>query len=250
MKYVDENYGEKLFVPWKKFNHPELGEGEIGGMIPVARNNAFPGDPLRHVCENHWQFELFRAGLQPDIVITDAKAEVLYTTNSASEAAAVQAGDSVTINKGNSKGRYKIVEVTATIENKGKLATHIGRGADLPINRDDLVWLIGEKGKVTFIQGTAFQTLGVLEGAMAIPGYRGGGAARSGPGGAMGQQMPMYPGPSPQRMFGQRFRPSEVSQGGSKRTVKWLVAVEGDSPLKIVFTSQKGGTKVKDLVLQ
>jgi hypothetical protein len=249
-KYIDDNYGRKLFIPWTKFTHPELGEGEIGGMLPVARNNAYPGDPLRYVCENHWQFELFRAGLQPDIVISDAKAEVLYTANSASEAAAAQSGDSVTISKGQSKGRYKIVEVTATIENKGKLATHIARGADIPENRDDVVWLIGDKGKITYLQGTAYQTLGVLEGAMAIPGYRGGGAARPAPGGQMGPQMPMYPGPMPQRMFGQRFRPAEVTQGGSKRTVKWLVAVEGDSQLKIVFTSQKGGTKVKDLVLQ
>jgi len=249
-KYIDDNYGRKLFIPWTKFTHPELGEGEIGGLLPVARNNAYPGDPLRHVCENHWKFELFRAGLQPNIEITEAKAEVLYTTNSASEAAAVQTGESVTVNKGNSKGRYKIVEVTATIENKGKLATHLARGTDIPENREDVVWLIGEKGKVTYIQGSAFQTLGILEGAMAIPGYRGGGTARSAPGGQMGPQMPMYPGPTPQRRFGQRFQPTEVSQGGSKRTVKWLVAVEGDTPLKIVFTSQKGGTKVKDLALQ
>jgi hypothetical protein len=251
MKYVDEKYGEKLFIPWKKFNHPELGEGEIGGLLPVARNNAFPGDPLRHVCENHYQFELFRAGLQPDIVITDAEAKVLYTANNTNEAAVTQRGDSVTISKGKSKGRYKIVEVTAVIENKGKLATHLARGAQLPKNREDVVWLIGERGRITYIQGSAFQRLGVIEGTMPIPGYRGGGVPRPAQGGQMQRMMPMYPPGYPMmRMFGQRFQPTQVDQRGPKRTVKWLVAVEGNSPLKIVVTSQKGGTKVKDLVVQ
>jgi hypothetical protein len=32
--------------------------------------------------------------------------------------------------------------------------------------------------------------------------------------------------------------------------VKWLVAVEGDTPLKVVVTSQKGGTAVKDLAVR
>jgi hypothetical protein len=238
LKYQDEKYGGKLFVPWKSYNHPELGQGEIGGWIPKYQSNALPGDPLLYVCENHWQFELFRAGLQPDIVITDAKAKVLYTTNHANDSAVSQKGDQVSITKGKAVGKYKIVEVTATIENKGKLATHIARGAQIPENRQDVVWLIGDRGKITYLQGTAFQQLGVLEGAMKIPGYSGRAAARP------GQQQ------SQQRRFGPRFRPTQVNQTGPKRTVKWLVAVEGNSPLKIVFTSQKGGTVVKEVSIE
>jgi hypothetical protein len=48
----------------------------------------------------------------------------------------------------------------------------------------------------------------------------------------------------------QRLQPTEVKSGGTKRKVKWLVAVEGDTPLKVVVTSQKGGTKVKNLSIQ
>jgi hypothetical protein len=33
----------------------------------------------------------------------------------------------------------------------------------------------------------------------------------------------------------------------NRREVRWLVAIEGDSPLKVVVSSQKGGTKVKEL---
>jgi hypothetical protein len=32
--------------------------------------------------------------------------------------------------------------------------------------------------------------------------------------------------------------------------VSWLIAVEGDLPLKIALTSQRGGTTVKDLLIQ
>jgi hypothetical protein len=32
--------------------------------------------------------------------------------------------------------------------------------------------------------------------------------------------------------------------------VTWLVAIEGNSPLKIVLTSQKGGTKVRELTVR
>ena len=250
MKYQDEKYGGKLFVSWKAFKHPELGEGEIGGWIPKYQSNALPGDPLRYVCENHWQFELFRAGLQPNIVITDAKAKVLYTANNASQAAAAQKGDQVTVQKGKSVGRYKIVEVTAVIENTGKLATHVARGAQIPENRNDVVWLIGDPGKITFLQGTAFQQLGVLEGAMSIPGFSERGAGGSARGQSGMGQMPGMPGMPMGRRFGSRFQPTQVNQPGPKRFVKWLIAVEGNTQLKIVFTSQKGGTKVKEIAIE
>jgi len=249
LKYQDEKYGGKLFIPWKKYNHPELGEGEIGGWIPKYRSNALPGDPLLKVCEKHWQFELFRAGLQPEIAISNAKARVLYTVNNANQAIASQSRDQVTVKKGKSKGKYKIVEVTATIENKGKLATHIARGAQLAGNREDVAWLIGNPKKVTFLQSTPFQKLGVIEGTMKIPAY-----SRGSPP-SQQQQMQrsrrfMMPGLPMQRRRQPRAEPTQVSKGGSKREIRWLIAVEGNTPLKIVATSQKGGTKVKNLSIQ
>jgi hypothetical protein len=247
LKYQDEKYGGKLFVTWKKFNHPELGEGEIGGWLPNYRNNAWPGDPLRKVCETHWQFELFRAGLLPDILITDVKTKVLYTTNSAKEAKAIQRGDQVTIEKGQSKGKYKVVEVTVKVENQGKLATHVARGAQLPGSREDVIWLIGDRDKTTYLLNTPFQKMGVLEGTMKIPGYKGQGMppAASEP---RRQRRFFFPPGYPMPWMGQQQRePTKVDQKGPSRTVTWVVAVEGDTPLKIVTTSQKGGTKVKQV---
>ncbi len=246
LKYQDEKYGGKLFISWKKFKHPELGEGEIGGWIPKYRSNALPGEPLIGVCEKHWQFEKFRAGLQPEIVITEAKARVLYTANSARDTVVSQKDNQVTIKKGKSRGKYKIVEVTATIENKGKLATHLARGARLAGNREDVVWLIGNRDRITYLQGSPFQKLGIIEGTMKIPGY----AVRDARSFQQAQQQRRMPSGRPRFRRQPRYRPTQVKQTGPKRRVTWLIAVKGDSPLKIVVASQKGGTKVKKLSIQ
>jgi hypothetical protein len=255
----DAKYGGRLFVPWKAYRHPELGEGEIGGWIPKYRGNALPGEPLLGVCENHWQFEKYRAGLLPDVQVTDVKATVLYSAANAAEAQAVRQGDAVTIRRGSGKGRYKVIEVTAVIENKGPLATHVARGATLQNNREDAVWLIGARGKVTYLQGGVWQRLGVLDGTMKIPGSTAGPdrpAAMGQRGGAPGMPgLPAIPGMPPGKprfQMGQRGQaaPAGPPQTGPKREVKWLVAVADDAPLKVVSTCQKGGTSVRDVVVK
>lgn len=118
LKYQDEEFGSKFFIPWKKYNHPELGEGEIGGWIPRYRgNNTFPGETLVAVCDTQYKFEIFRAGLLPDISITDANARVLYKTDNVKEAIANHQRDNTTIRKGKTKGKYNIVEVSTMWRN-------------------------------------------------------------------------------------------------------------------------------------
>ena len=248
LKYQDEKYGGKYFLPWKKFRHPELGEGEIGGWLPGYRNNAWPGEPLREVCEKHWQFELYRATLLPHVVITKATAKVLYS-GSGGTAQAEKKNDTFTIKKTSAGSKVKIIEVTAVIENQGKLATHVARGASLAGNREDAVWLIGDRDKIRFLQGTPFQILGVLEGTMKIPGYQAGRVSleRSTTSRRFSRRFMMRPGYPMGMMFFRRRGPDRVDQPGPRRTVKWLVAVEGNPPLKIVVTSQKGGTYVKTI---
>ncbi len=249
LKYQDDTFGGKFFVPWKSYKHPELGDGEIGGWISQYRtNNALPGQPLVNVCEKHWQFELFRAGLMPEIVITDAKAKVLSTSSSGGGEVVRQNGDQVTIKKKGAAGSVKIVEVTAVIENKGPLATHLAKGATLPCLREDVVWLVGDREKVTFLQGTPFQKLGVLDGQMAIPGLKG----KKGP--DVPEQRSMQwmrrrRAPTVIRPLRQRQKSDAKKEkpSGPKRNVSWLVAVRDNAPLKIVVSSQKGGTVVKRL---
>ena len=248
LKYQDEQYGGEYFIDWKPFKHPELGDGEIGGWkSPAGRNNAFPGKPLINVCEKHWQFELFKATLLPELEITKATANILYSANSAQMATASGDGSEVTIKKGKGSGKYKIIEVTVNIENQGNLATHIARGAQLAGNRPDVVWLVGDRDKITFMQGTPYQKVGVLEGKMRIPGYR----ARPQ---SSDIDQPQRRGGMPYSPMMYQFMRARVSydqpgekQTGPKREVKWLIAVEGDTPLKVIVSSQKGGTKVKSI---
>jgi len=251
LKYQDEKYDGKLFIPWQAYEHPDLGAGEIGGWISqYSGGNAFPGEPLVNVCEKHWQFELYRAGLLPQIEIAEANAETLYATDNARAASVAGHGNEVKVQRGSEKGKYKIVQVTATIENKGLLATHLARGAEMAGNREDGVWLIGDRDKISFLQGTPFQRLGVLEGQMKIPGYGAGPASvsqsrqptrRVQPG-----VPPGYPQPEGRRSMDPNRR---EQQRGPSREVTWLIAVEGDTPLKVVVTSQKGGTAVKNLAI-
>ena len=161
-------------------------------MSTYVGGNALPGPSLEHVAETHWQFELFKAGLLPRVEITEASAETLS----------------------NSDGT-RIVKVTATVTNTGQLATHLERGARLAGNRNDAIWLIGDRNRVNYLQGDVWQSLGTLSGVMATPGGGEGGA-----------------------------------QSGNTREVTWLVSIEGNSPLKLVLTSQKGGTRVRELTVR
>lgn len=244
LKYQDEKFNGKFFVPWKSFKHPDLGQGEIGGWIPMYyANNAFPGETLIGVCETHWQFEFFRAKLLPEVVITETSTNVIYSSDKASDAKALAIEEGFNIQKGKSKKNYRIVEVKASIENKGALATHLAKGASLAGNRQDVVWLIADPDKITFLQGSAFRKIGVLEGNMKIPGYKAGPPAS-------GDRQQARQG-RPQRM-GQApgGEDSIKPQTGPKREIKWLIAIEGDTDIKIVVTSQKGGTDIKNLSIK
>ena len=249
LKYQDENFEGKLFIPWQPFKHSELGEGEIGGWIPKYNgDNAFPGEPLINVCETHWQYELFRAKLLPEVIITDTRAKTLYSTNNAQSATMSEEETRVEIKKGKSMGKYRVVEVVIKIENKGQLATHIARGAELAGNRQDVVWLIGDRDKITYLQGTPFQKIGVLEGQMKIPGYTGKPRPPTTQRTRTRGFMPSYPMFQRRRMIS--YEQPGKQQTGPTREVKWLIAVEGETPLKVIVASQKGGSKVKSLTIK
>ena len=247
LKLNDEKYGGRLFVPWAAYKHPELGAGEIGGWIPKYRSNALPGDPLREVCEKHWQFEKFRASLLPEIVVTEASGKILAEADSTAAAEAIVKGEAVTIRRSGNRSRVKIVEITAVIENKGPMATHVARGATLRNNREDVVWLVGDRTKLAVLQGGAWQRLGVIDGTLRIPGFASG-PARGAQGTRAGTppELSMRPAGLPQ-MRGARGGAADEGppQTGPRREVKWLVAVEGDASLTVVVSSQKGGTAAK-----
>ena len=118
-----------------------------------------------------------------------------------------------------------------------------GRGADLRGNRQDVVWLIGDRDRVKFLQGTPWQRLGVIDGAMAVPGYTAGAGAPATPRGGAARS-------SSGRRGSAGSWPDDARQSGAKREVTWLVAVTGDAPLRIAVSSQKGGTTVATVKIQ
>ncbi|MDR1779169.1 MAG: hypothetical protein LBR50_00375 [Tannerella sp.] len=201
LKYLDDK-GYKLYLDWKPAKHPKYGDVEVGGWVgQVGRNNAYPGAILENICERQWQFDLFRSTLMPQLAIND-----------------------ITVKK-QSSGGTTVLEISVEVENTGKLPTGLANTENIPLNRGDVVWLIGENNKVTFLSGNPYEKLGQLNGTMPIPGFEQRGAG--GPGGGFG--------------------PAANAGPSNKKTVKWIVALEGSEKLKIVASSLKGGTVVKEV---
>ncbi len=243
----DAPAGYGAFFDWA---YGQFGSFAMSTQLPDAQP-----DTLEKVCDAAWQFERYKATLLPRVAITDASAKVLYTTNQATRAVANQESDAVVIKKSGAPGRYRVIEVTATIENTGILPTQVANGPTLRGNREDVIWLIGANGKITFLEGSRWLRLGVLQGTFALPpaprqaeagrgrGAGGGGGGRGGRQGLPGQL-------ALSQMREQRPEAPAMRQTGNRRVVSWLVAVEGDAPLKLAVTSQRGGTQARDLVIQ
>ncbi len=224
----------------------------IQAWDPQHQTKPVPGDGLAEICERHWQFEKFKASLLPHVAITDATAKLLYTTNQAVRATGVQDGDAVIVKKaGAAPGRYRVVQITATVANTGGLPTQVAQGTQLRGNREDVVWLLGDRTRITFLDGTRWMRLGVLDGTTALPAaspVQGGPGARGGGGGGRGGGT--APATALAGLRVQRPEAAGVRQSGSQRVVSWLVAIDGDTPLKLAATSQKGGTVVRDVTIQ
>ena len=236
--------GYGLFFDWA---YGQFGSFAMSTQLPDGQ-----GGTLAKVCDTAWQFEHYKATLLPRVEITDASAKVLYTTNQATRAVASQDGNAVTIKKSGAAGRYRIIQVTATVENVGPLPTQAATGATLRGNREDAIWLLGATGKITFLEGSRWLRLGVLQGTIPLPAGpppapapagRGAGGGRGGRGAGPGA-------PALAQLRQQRPETPPDRQTGSRRVVSWLVAVDGDAPLKLAVTSQRGGTQTRDLTIQ
>lgn len=64
--------GIPAFVDWTPFNHPELGEVEIGGFLPYAVNNP-PADWVPELGTKQGEFLVAVAGMLPRVRVADTK---------------------------------------------------------------------------------------------------------------------------------------------------------------------------------
>ncbi|MCJ7565654.1 MAG: peptidase, partial [Candidatus Aminicenantes bacterium] len=73
LRTIDEELGGKYFTPWHKFNHPTLGEVEIGGFNPKFWNQNPPPELLEEWAKKEAMFNLFLYKSLPQVKIVSTK---------------------------------------------------------------------------------------------------------------------------------------------------------------------------------
>jgi len=75
LKFNDEQLGGRCFVEWTAFEHPQLGQVEIGGWkTKEIRQNA-PAEFLPDECDRNAQFTVRTATMTPQLAIGDVRVE-------------------------------------------------------------------------------------------------------------------------------------------------------------------------------
>jgi hypothetical protein len=72
LRTIDEELGGRYFKPWAKFNHPTLGEVEIGGFNPKFWRQNPPVEILEEWIKKEARFNLFLAGSLPQVKVVSA----------------------------------------------------------------------------------------------------------------------------------------------------------------------------------
>ncbi len=67
----------RLFVPWKKTNHPQLGEVEVGGMDTRVGLSNPPTERVARICEEHSKMFLRVAAMTPSLHVKHEKTTTL-----------------------------------------------------------------------------------------------------------------------------------------------------------------------------
>ncbi len=88
---------ETLFRPWKKFQHPQLGEVEMGGFLTHHLANPTLGN-LQNIARGTYQFTVDHAQRHPRVVLEDLQVEAV--------------GD-------------KVYRIRVRVANRGALPTHV-----------------------------------------------------------------------------------------------------------------------------
>jgi hypothetical protein len=69
-----DSMGVEAFADWTPFDHPELGQVEIGGFLPYVTHNP-PGEALTDLGEKHGEFLVKLAGMLPKVRIAETDVE-------------------------------------------------------------------------------------------------------------------------------------------------------------------------------
>ncbi|MBA3889892.1 MAG: peptidase [Gemmatimonadaceae bacterium] len=117
LRYCDENLGGRCFKAWTKYQHPQLGEVEIGGFNPKFYVQNGPPEMMEPWARNQALFNLYMAQSLPLMEITDTRLGALSGTQA----------DSAT---------HVLV---VTVRNAGRIPTALDQAQRVKIVRPDLV---------------------------------------------------------------------------------------------------------------
>ena len=79
LKWSDEALGGQGFVAWTAFDHPQLGNVEIGGWLPKTVRQNPPAELLQEECHKNMLFSLSLAATVPRLSITNVRVEAVAT---------------------------------------------------------------------------------------------------------------------------------------------------------------------------
>lgn len=137
LEWNDRELAGKGFFPWKKFEHPQLGEVELGGWNPKYVRQNPPHKFLEQECYKMCRFLLKHASALPKVAIEETKAE--YQGN----------------------GVYKLSVLAA---NHGFLPTYLcNKGREIKAIREDRVRLELPEG-AELLMGRPEVEIGFLQG--------------------------------------------------------------------------------------
>lgn len=137
IKVSDEEFGGRLFVPWTPFEHPTLGEVEIGGFVKFTKPNPPPGKYLERLVQVYGEMYLYWASTLPRLAFRAAAVE--------------RVGD--------------LFKVRATVENAGLLPSHVTAKAVENGYADPVVVTLAAGPGVEVVTGSPRVVVGHVSGA-------------------------------------------------------------------------------------
>ena len=137
LRFLDEELGGKYFAPWHKFNHPQLGEVEIGGFNPKFWRQNPPPELLEEWIKKEAMFNLFLAKSLPQVKIVSVRIQPV-------------------------KKEVDTYEIISVFTNEGFLPTALKMADRVKIVRPDAAQINLPAG-VEFVGSRARQEIGYLQ---------------------------------------------------------------------------------------
>lgn len=234
--FLEKEWDGKGFVPWKKYNHPQLGEVEIGGWPLFYKKNPPPGARLKDVCEKQTAFIVQAAELLPHIEIESVEINPIQIVQNATEAkATIMSNGTIKLSRGSSSiaGSAAIVEVKVQIKNTGVFPTRSALAEKTRYShqqpRSVLAILESDDNNIEILTMPKILRLGVIDGEAT-------------------RESALKESIKNRAKKEERGEILESMEDPQSSTGSWLVKINGrSSTLRIRIRSEKAGVATRDI---